>query len=250
MLKRGREENHDNKERWLLTYADLITLLMIFFVVMYAISDTNMKKLSALAQSLSQALTGTPGGLFTEAGPSMIPGLSGGPALPQAASEGQESSPLDQIYTQLNEYIAASGLQQEIILTKEERGLVVGMVETVLFPRGSDQLTPRAREIITRVGKMLAPLPNYLRIEGHTDNLPIQTERFPSNWELASARALNVLHVLITEAGISPERLSATSYGEYRPLVPNDTEENMARNRRVDIVVLKETFNVVEPHLE
>ncbi|MGI9952977.1 flagellar motor protein MotB [Moorellaceae bacterium AZ2] len=249
MLRRGAEEKHDNKERWLLTYADLITLLMIFFVVMYAISDTNMKKLSALAQSLGQALSGSPGGIFTEAGPSMIPGLSGGPALPEPTGEGKAGSALDQVYAQLSDYIAASGLQQEITLNKEERGLVVGMVETVLFPRGSDQLTPRAREIITKVGKMLAPLPNYLRIEGHTDNLPIQTERFPSNWELASARALNVLHVLITDAGINPERLSATSYGEYRPLAPNDSEANMARNRRVDIVVLKETFNVVEPHL-
>ncbi|MGB9662706.1 MAG: flagellar motor protein MotB [Moorellaceae bacterium] len=246
-MRRPVEEKHDNKERWLLTYSDLITLLMIFFVVMYAISDTNTKKLAALAQSLNQALVGSSGGLFQEGGPSMLPGLSGGPSFFEQKGEGETNSSLDQASAKLSEYIASSGLQQEITLTKEERGLVITMVETVLFPKGSAELTPHAREIIAKVGRILAPLPNFVRVEGHTDTLPISTERFPSNWELASARALNVLHVLIAEAGIAPERLSATSYGEYRPIAPNDSESNMARNRRVDIVVLKETYNAVEP---
>lgn len=256
--RRVPEEGHDNKERWLLTYSDLITLLMIFFVVMYAISDTNTKKLAALAHSLTRALIGTEAsGIFQGDGTSMLPGIPevspSGPSGEAASSkgEGQGSSlSLDQVAQDLGRLVSSSGLGQQITITQEERGIVVRMAETVLFPKGSAELTPEARELIGKVGKMLAPLPNYLRIEGHTDNLPIYNVNFKTNWELAAARALTVLHVLINESGISPERLSATSYGEFRPLVPNDSEENMAKNRRVDIVILKENFNAVEPHQE
>ncbi|MCG0277333.1 MAG: OmpA family protein [Thermanaeromonas sp.] len=254
--KRVTEEGHDNKERWLLTYSDLITLLMIFFVVMYAISDTNSKKLAALAHSLTQALIGSPpSGIFQESGSSIVPEMSGVLYVPQENAgsgseqgEGAGSHSLERVAQELGKLVAASGLGQQIMISQEERGVVVRMAETVLFPKGSAELTPKARELITQVGKMLAPLPNYLRIEGHTDNLPVHNINFRTNWELAAARALTVLHVLVDESGISPERLSATSYGEFRPLVPNDSEANMARNRRVDIVILKEKFNAVEPH--
>ncbi|SMB97869.1 chemotaxis protein MotB [Thermanaeromonas toyohensis ToBE] len=256
--KRATEEGHDNKERWLLTYSDLITLLMIFFVVMYAISDTNTKKLAALAHSLTRALIGTQAsGIFQGEGASVVPGIPEiGPAqgsteaAPNEGEKGAASPSLDQVAQDLGKLVSASGLGQQITITQEERGVIVRMAETVLFPKGSAELTPQARELISKVGKMLAPLPNYLRIEGHTDNLPIYNVNFRTNWELAAARALTVLHVLVNESGISPERLSATSYGEFRPLVPNDSEENMARNRRVDIVILKENFNAVEPHQE
>lgn len=255
--KRVVEESHDNKERWLITYSDLITLLMIFFVVMYAISDVNSKKLAALAHSLTQALIGSPSsGIFQGEGLSLVEGFqgigtpAGSSERAEGASEQGATSNVEEVARELNRLVETSGLTGQVAITQEERGLVVRMAETVLFPKGSAELTPQAKELITRVGKMLAPLPNYLRVEGHTDNLPIRAASYYSNWELAAARALTVLHVLVKESGISPERLSATSYGEFRPLVPNDSEENMAKNRRVDIVILRENFNAVEPHQE
>lgn len=256
--KRVVEESHDNKERWLLTYSDLITLLMIFFVVMYAISDVNSKKLAALAHSLTQALIGSPSsGIFQGEGLSLVEGFQsiGTPAGSSESAEGASgqaatSYNVEEVARELNRLVETSGLTGQVAITQEERGLVVRMAETVLFPKGSAELTPQAKDLITRVGKMLAPLPNYLRVEGHTDNLPIRAASYYSNWELAAARALTVLHVLVNESGINPERLSATSYGEFRPLVPNDSEENMAKNRRVDIVILRENFNAVEPHQE
>ncbi|MGI9862064.1 OmpA family protein [Moorella naiadis] len=247
--RKGAHANKDNQERWLLTYSDLITLLMIFFVVMYAISDTNAQKLAALASSLTQTFTGAPATCVLPDGglPSVVPGIA--PAPGDAAAGGtKESAELARARAELQQYIQQEGLEGQVTLRTEDRGLVVSMADAVLFPSGSAELTPDARTILQQVGRALARLPNYLRVEGHTDNLPINTPAFPSNWELSTARATNVVRVLVATAGIKPERLSATGYGEYRPVAPNDNEADRSRNRRVDIVVLKEAYNVTEPH--
>ncbi|WP_338834043.1 Motility protein B [Moorella humiferrea] len=251
MARRGGEKvKHDNKERWLLTYSDLITLLMIFFVVMYSISSLNAQKMAALASSLAQAFLGAPAsGIFPEGGlPSLVAGTE--PAMDSGTGleNNEELTELAGVKANLERYITQEGLQDQITLTNQERGLVVSMYDTILFPRGSAELTPEARALLRQIGRALAGLPNYLRIEGHTDNLPIHTNLYPSNWELSTARAISVVKVLINDAGINPERLSATGYGEYRPVAPNDGETNMAKNRRVDIVILKEAYNVTEPH--
>lgn len=249
----ARREAHaskDNSERWLLTYSDLITLLMIFFVVMYAISDTNAQKLAALANSLAQTLTGAPAaGILPDGGlPSVVPGIAPAPGDGGATGQRNEGAELARARAELQQFIQQEGLEGQVTLRTEDRGLVVSMADAVLFPSGSAELTPGARTILQQVGRALARLPNYLRVEGHTDNLPINTPAFPSNWELSTARATNVVRVLVAEAGIKPERLSATGYGEYRPVAPNDNEVDRSRNRRVDIVVLKEAYNVTEPH--
>lgn len=248
--RKGERASKDNSERWLLTYSDLITLLMIFFVVMYAISDTNAQKMAALASSLAQALTGAPAaGVLPDGGlPSVVPGIAPAPGGTAAGGQGNESAELARARAELQQYIQQEGLEGQVTLRTEDRGLVVSMADAVLFPSGSAELTPAARTILRRVGQALARLPSYLRVEGHTDNLPINTPAFPSNWELSTARATNVVRVLIAEAGIKPGRLSATGYGEYRPVAPNDNEAGRTSNRRVDIVVLKEAYNVTEPH--
>ncbi|OIQ57001.1 motility protein B [Moorella thermoacetica] len=247
--RRGGHASKDNHERWLLTYSDLITLLMIFFVVMYAISDTNAQKMAALANSLAQTLTGAPAtGILTSAGlPSIVPGIAPAPGQGATGDQGDEGAELVRARAELQQYIQQEGLEGQVTLETEERGLVISVADAVLFPKGSADLTPEARALLRQVGRALARLPNFLRVEGHTDNLPINTPAFPSNWELSTARATNVVKVLISEAGIKPGRLSATGYGEYRPVAPNNSEADMARNRRVDIVVLKEAYNITEP---
>jgi chemotaxis protein MotB len=252
-IKNGRRkknnggENGPSMERWLLTYADLITLLMIFFVVMYSISNINAQKMQAVASSLSQVLAGKAPEILDFTGPAIIEGQSGaqhGDVMGQAELEAAR--------LQLVEYLKIletmdPGISKNIVIMQQERGLVISLKDTLLFPKGSAELTPRARQVISGVGKSLAELPNYTRVEGHTDNLPIHTAQFPSNWELSVIRATNVAQQLINEGSVKPEKISATGYGEYRPLVPNNSVANRAINRRVDIVILKHKYSYFEP---
>lgn len=243
MAKRNQDPpKAENHERWLLTYADLITLLMIFFVVMYTISNINSKKFAQLSQSMSQALIGQNSGYFIGSAP--------GPLVIQESDKvagGREMANMTKAKEQIEKYIENQGLKGKVEVSQEERGLVISMKEALLFDLGSADITPEAQKVILSVGKILATLDNSIRIEGHTDNLPIHTARFPSNWELSTTRATNVLDFLVNHAGIAPEKLSATGYGEYRPIVPNTTEANRARNRRVDIVVLRNALDIAEP---
>jgi chemotaxis protein MotB len=244
MGRRSKElEKPVNHERWLLTYADLITLLMIFFIVMYTISNVNSKKFAQVSASISEALLGENTGYFIGEvpGPLMINedvAITGGKI---------EAANLKAAKEALDKYIKDQGLKGKVEVSEEERGLVISLKEALLFRIGSAELTPGARDVILKVGQVLIKLPNSLRVEGHTCNLPINTFQFPSNWELSTARATNVLRFLANQVGIEPERLSATGYGEFRPIVPNTSEVNRSRNRRVDIVVLKSIFDLAEP---
>jgi len=235
-MKRGHEEEgHSNTERWLLTYADLITLLMIFFILMYTISNINAQKWAGVANSLHSALEGKSTNLLDNRGPSFVEGQSG------------EEIQMAELAANLEKYVEEAGLGGKIAIKIEERGLVVSIKDTLLFAKGSARLTPEAKEIIHKLGFMLVKTNNYLRIEGHTDNLPIHTAEFPSNWELSAARATNVVQVLVKEVNFDPQRLSTTGYGEYRPIAPNDNEVHRAENRRVDLVLLRSKFGRSEP---
>jgi chemotaxis protein MotB len=249
-------------ERWLLTYSDLITLLMAFFILMYAMSQVDIAKYSAVANSLSLVLTGQAMTVLDSQGPSLAEGISGQQVKEGPGPSPQEQGQLDEIKKQIAEFIKAeeaqtagqspgatssTKLSDSIIILEQERGLVISFKDTLLFASGSDELTPNAKTIITKVGLALKGIPNYIRVEGHTDNLPIHTSKFPSNWELSVLRATNVVHVLQTSSGIPPERLSIIGYGEYRPLVENSDQINRSMNRRVDIVILKKKYDYFEP---
>lgn len=263
--KPKKPEKEPNHERWLITYADLITLLMIFFIIMYSMSQINAAKYAAVANSLSLVLSGQAMSVLETQGPSLAQGISG-----QQMPEGGNKNPskqgeLEEVKKQIAEFIKAEDakagqkqaqgdqqgangkLSDQITVTEQERGLVISFKEALLFPSGSDVLTAKAHSIIVTVGRSLIDLPNYIRVEGHTDNIPISSGKFPSNWELSSLRAANVVHVLNAEAGVPSDRLSIIGYGEYRPLVTNDSEANRAINRRVDIVILKKKYDYFEP---
>ncbi|MGE5396016.1 MAG: flagellar motor protein MotB [Chitinophagales bacterium] len=248
MARKKKPEKEENAERWLLTYSDLITLLMVFFVIMYSISTVNAQKMAAVAQALSQVLSGKEMTVLEEPGPSLAPGKSGQKLKQEAA----QKSEMEKIKKQVTEYIKNQStldknISKNIVIIEQERGLVISIKDTLLFPEGSATLTPRARNIVCEVGKSLKSISNYIRVEGHTDNLPIHTQQFPSNWELSVVRATNVAHVLNEETGIAPERLSASGYSEYRPLAPNDSELHRQMNRRVDIVILRKKYDYFEP---
>ncbi len=244
MLRRGTDDGpggggHDNagSMRWLLTYADMITLLMAFFIMMYSMSVLNLQKFREVAFSIRSGfggpVEGGPGMLnFPQRKDSLTPNLgdiseSSGPgALPGVAQE-------------MERYIREHGLSQMVRMRVEERGLVVSLVtDQVLFDIGRAQLRPRAKQILQKVAQLLRDLPNDIAVEGHTCDLPIRTPQFPSNWELSTARATTVVRFLIEQAGIAPRRVSASGYADSRPLVRNDSEAHRTYNRRVDIVIL------------
>ncbi|KJR96204.1 MAG: chemotaxis protein MotB [Peptococcaceae bacterium BRH_c4a] len=241
-MKRRHREKKGGHERWLITYADMITLLLIFFIVMYTLSRIDVKKFQALSTSLTKAM-GSGSLMLDSPGPSVVPGLAGTETPMQAL----EITQLENVKKEMEKYIKEAGLQAKVTVTMEERGVVLSFQDEVLFKLGQAELTPRAREIIRKVGPILVTVPNYLRVEGHTDNLPINTHQYPSNWELSSARSNNVLQELVKNFDIYPQRLSAVAYGEYRPLVKNDSDAHRQLNRRVNIVVLRSKFGLAEP---
>ncbi|MCL4439032.1 MAG: OmpA family protein [Firmicutes bacterium] len=245
MKKRGAEPQKENHERWLITYADLITLLLIFFVVMYTMSKIDANKYYAIASSLAKTMGGSQS-IMESGGPSMVPGASESKEL-DTVMENLEQQNMEKIERQIQEYVDQNGLSGKVTVSIEERGVVVSFQDVVLFSLGVAELNPSSRDIVDKVGAILRQTPNYIRVEGHTDNLPIRTSKFPSNWELSLARSASVVHRLIEFSDIPPDRLSATGYGEYRPRMSNDTDATRQQNRRVDIVVLRTKFQEVEP---
>lgn len=248
-VRRREEPDSDKSDLWLLTYSDMVTLCLTFFVLLYSFSTIDTVKWKSIVNSLQGAL-----------------GVMSGSDLPTTTSEEnqfdtkkidqmridqyleyeEETKRLEEIRARLNEYLSSNDLNENISTSIEERGVIIRFQDSVLFPKSCADLYPESKMILTDLSAVFTELGNPIRIEGHTDNLPIKTERFPSNWELSTARATNVLRFLIKE-GVAGEQLSAVGYGEFRPVVANDSEENRKKNRRVDIVLLRESLVIGEP---
>ncbi|HBI26403.1 MAG TPA: chemotaxis protein MotB [Peptococcaceae bacterium] len=242
--RRPHDDDGQNNDRWLLTYADMITLLMIFFIMMYVISSVNAEKFQKIAAAFGEAFDSETSSSLEDI---TLPEL---PELPDAEENGTgtDLSQLIQVKNELEEYLKEKKLENQVSIQMEGRGLVISLKDIVLFPSGSANLTPQAKKIIADIGVRLQSLPNYFRVEGHTDNVPINTRQYPSNWELSAARATNVVQELIVQCDIASERLSATGYGEYRPKTDNDSVEHRQMNRRVDILILRDIYKDVEPN--
>lgn len=228
--------------RWLLTYADLITLLMAFFVVMYAMSNVDKKKYETLSVSLKQALHvgGSADNLIAD----RLGQMQMQSPLPTDI-QAMENAEFQKIIDKVRNPSAAEELSSTVFII-DERGLVISFMDTLLFDLGRADLRPNALPVLDRVAGAIKESVILIRVEGHTDDLPIATLQYPSNWELSAARAIAVTRYFITRHGIEPRRLSATGYGESRPLVANTNEENRKKNRRVDIVVLRSAVQALE----
>lgn len=259
--KRKQEEEHENLERWLVSYADFITLLFAFFVIMYAISRVDEQKLGSAVESLQRAL----GSLV----PVNITQRDAGAFLPQPAApsvsvvtpEAEEPPSSEQgEFAKLAQELKAEveGAKGELDASRaaqlnqikflvDKRGLVIRVPENFFFDSGQASLRPEIIPILSVLSKSLARIPNHIRIEGHTDSVPIRTPQFPSNWELSTARATTIVRYLLTNFQFNPNRLSATGYAEFHPVAPNTTPEGRSQNRRVDVVVLSTEAAKAEP---
>ncbi len=239
ILRRRRRQNRpadNNTERWLLTYADMITLLLAFFVVMYSMSRIDAKKFDQMAVALDGILKGSRS--IVNRHPDNLDKTGHGLL---------KLGDLSMIQQTLKENFDSLGRKDEVQTEVTERGLVVHIVESALFKQGSAYLEPRAMEVLDLIWERIKDTPNHIRIEGHTDNRTINTAQFPSNWELSSARATTVVRYFVDNYSVTPGKVSALGYGEFRPVRPNNTTENRARNRRVDVVVLTMELSLTEP---
>ncbi|MDV4151670.1 flagellar motor protein MotB [Clostridium sp. AL.422] len=238
-----RKEKPENNERWLLTYSDLITLLMVFFVVLYSASNVNQKKYEKLANSMSNAFTGGTGINNQEVGQPLGESSGDGELSPLVQSEEEK---LQGIEGQVDDMIKDLDLQDSVSTSIEERGLVISFNDSIFFDSAKADIKIDMRSKLSSLAIILNKIDNYVRVEGHTDNIPIKNEDFSSNWKLSSIRASNVVEFLIEKGSVSPDRLSAVGYGEYRPISDNNTDEGKAKNRRVDILILNNKYDNIE----
>ena len=223
-MKRNHREDDDNPDRWLVSYADFITLLFAFFTTMYAISQVDAGKLKIFTGSMRSAFK-------SSEQQSIAPVIEGFvPVTPEIASVEHE----------LRGAINALKSKEDMEINRDDRGLVLSICDNVLFDVGRAAVRPDAESSIAAVAAVLQKIPNRIVIEGHTDNLPLHDSHSPyaSNWELSTARATQVLDHLLRVYHLPPERLSASGYAEYRPKATNATPEGRARNRRVDVIIL------------
>jgi chemotaxis protein MotB len=231
-LKRKKSvEDKENLERWLLTYADLITLLLAFFIILYVFSKQDSKKYEAMTMQLKAIFSGGTG-LVDEGGRTGAQVLEGNIEGPSNVEIRR------QLEAQINGVSQTDGLKNNISVITDERGIVINIMDQAFYDTGKADLKDKARETLSRIAPIIKTLPNEIRIEGHTDNVPISTAEFKSNWELSVRRATEVVRHLIEKGGISPKRISAAGYGEHRPVAANDTDANRAMNRRIEIIVV------------
>lgn len=243
--RRNHEEEHENHERWLVSYADFITLLFAFFVVMYSLSSVNEGKYRVLSESLVSAFRS--GAILSEgarSAPAVVPAVAPvlPPAQPPVDSDAESARReaalrrLTSIADEIRQVLAPLTQGGQVRVTEGVRGISVEINASVLFAPGDAALGPAAVAALRAVAQVLARADFPITIEGHTDNLPISTSRFPSNWELSAVRASSVVRLFI-DAGVRGALLTAAGYGDQRPLASNDDETGRARNRRVTILI-------------
>jgi chemotaxis protein MotB len=249
MSRRRKKAEHANHERWLVSYADFITLLFAFFVVLYSSAEVDSKRIAQVSAAIE--------GGFQELG--AFSGNSGGPVYhgeapgakppaPDVSNRGPGDGPgtgvpdVSRLKRELEEALGAEIQKHEIEMRVTPEGLVVSLREVGFFRTGDATLLTGGQSTLTRIAKVLNAKGFHIRVEGHTDDVPMHNGHFKSNWELSTARATEVVSLLIEKYGFDPSQISAAGYAEYRPIARNDTEEGRKTNRRVDVVVVARVY--------
>lgn len=228
-----RDKNNSEEEDgadWMTTYGDMMTLLLAFFVLLYSFSTLDANKFKMMIEGLQGKLGVLTGGKTISSAPMIEGGLN---------SQRSGTQQLSNLNTKVEEYIEDQGLENEVETKITDKGLTVRFTGKVLFDLGEAMIKENAKEILNQMAKFIKTVPNDVMVEGHTDDLPISNSKYPSNWELSTARATNVIRYFIENDNIDPTRLSAAGYSKYKPIVPNEDWENRMKNRRVDIVILR-----------
>ncbi|ODM27210.1 hypothetical protein A7W90_13875 [Clostridium sp. Bc-iso-3] len=255
------DEPSEGAPEWMTTYSDMVTLLLTFFVLLFSMSSVDSEKFKQITNSLSAAFMGSGSGgiygyndgtvvynikennvsgdimedgdeAFNEGKSAEIGAFTGG----NAASEAQK---IEDFVEDVQSLVEEMELNEYVKVIEDNTYLTVRIDSVILFDLGKADIKPSGKEALKKIGELLKELNRGATIQGHTDNLPINTMLFPTNWELSTKRATNVVLFLVEESGVNPEKLTATGNGEFKPIAPNDTEENRQKNRRIDIVIDK-----------
>ncbi|HQU27843.1 MAG: OmpA family protein [Nitrospira sp.] len=237
-----KHEEHENHERWLVSYADFITLLFAFFVVMYSVSSVNEGKYKVLSESMVSAFSNSkPVGELSVLN---LPVTKNKSIVVKEAPANQDNA---RSFIKVANAISMAKVPDGVKITSTERGLSIRIKDDALFESGRASLNPHMKEFLDLVAGLVSDLPNLIAVEGHTDNQPIRSAAFPSNWDLSTARA-NVLVRYFTEYhGLAPHRFSSTGFAGTRPIETNDTPEGKAENRRVEMIVLRHISPQISP---
>lgn len=235
LRRKGAGAAAENNERWLLTYADLITLLLAFFIILFAMANTDIQKYFDLQGSLSQAFN--VGVLSGQVSSSLSPRTQVNPPEQSDATSPAGADLLAQLEI-LQQELPGDAVQ---FVNQRPEGLAISISGAVAFGSGSAELTPQGAKVLTKVMEVIGPLANDLRVEGHTDDLPTGSARYATNWDLSSARAISIVRFL-EKAGIPAYRLSAAGYADQRPVALNNSAAGRTLNRRAEIVILKSSI--------
>ncbi|UTT42679.1 flagellar motor protein MotB [Exiguobacterium aurantiacum] len=238
-MKRKKKHDHEEHipEGWLIPYADLLTLLLALFIVLFASSNVDQTKLEKMSQSFNQVFSG--GTSVFQASTASNSDISRTDKTDTTANpRTYELAKLDELKEEVNQYIKKNGLEDEIEATINSSGLVLTIQDRALFSMGEATLDADARTVARSISGILEQAGNReIVVSGHTDNIPINTARFPSNWELSSARATAFMRGLLTNDALNPGQFTLASYGEYKPIATNDTEAGRSKNRRVEVLI-------------
>ncbi|HEX4227953.1 MAG TPA: flagellar motor protein MotB [Bryobacteraceae bacterium] len=231
--RRKVHQAHVNHERWVISYADFITLLFAFFVVMFATANADKGKARAVSEAVKAALSQSKESKVVQMVKEAVEEDKVGAGKTEDVKK--ELAPVAKL---LREELRPEIARGEIALKMESRGLVISFRQAALFDSGADVVKPSAIDSISKVARAVLSVPNQVRLEGHTDNQPIHNDRFNNNWELSSARSIAMLQMMATRFKIPVQRLAVAGYADVEPVASNETEDGRARNRRVDVVIL------------
>lgn len=246
--RNSQEPTSEGAPEWMTTYSDLVTLLLCFFVLLFSMAVIDKQKFVEVANSFKSSFQNTQSGgnmFYTDKGNSLISILDqsnwNNNVVGQVDTELQENEDkkFNDISEKLQDSINNQNLKNHLSVIEENEKIIIRFDSTILFDSGKADLKETGKDILLKIGNILAELNNEIIVLGHTDNRPISTALFPTNWELSTKRATNVVLFLIENAAINPKLLTASGNGEYKPLAPNDTEVNRQKNRRVDFEIYK-----------
>lgn len=250
-MNRRRRKKQNGAPKWMVTYSDMITLVLVFFILLFSMSQIDMKKFEMITESFQDRA-------ILDFLPSTVPGDDLAPIGEDQENEGsadeeslgasglldtleeweKKEDALAKLIEDVEVFLESEGLTDEITANRTEEGVVLVMQDSILFQPAEASVLESGEVFLDEVGTLLEGIPNNVRVEGHTDTRPISTYRYPSNWELSGARASSVIRYLLNNFDLDDQRLSLAGYGEMKPVAKNDTQENMAKNRRVEIIIL------------
>lgn len=242
MSKKKKHKQHEEEggEAWLLPYSDLMTLLLAVFIVLFAVGQVDKPKAEQMSDEFTEQM-------MTESYAAEKMSNREEKTQAEGAAEGEsEQQQMEKLKAELDAKLQSENLSASVKTSIDGRGLVITLSNAIIFDPGSAEIKKENEDTLLEIADMVTVMDNFIRIEGHTDDVPMNSVEFPSNWDLSAARAANVVRLITSKTNLSPEKLIAVGYGEYRPVEDNSTEDGRGKNRRIDIIVLSEKYDDLE----